>query len=160
MMFIVLFVVLFIFYSAYTNKVVDAKDGYIAPALALKMDDKSISLDELKGKYVILSFWSSTDAKSRMACNEYTAFENRTNGKEQFCLLSVNFDDSKQLFREIVRRDNLNTETQFYVQGDEAEKIKSTFHLKNGYNTLLIDPTGRVIATNPSTLTLTKILSL
>ena len=160
MIFIVFFVVLLISVSAHTDKVIDANNGYIAPSLTLDYEKETLSLEELKGKYVLLSFWSSTDAISRVACNEYTSFSKRVNAEEQFCLLSVNFDQNSGLFREIVRRDNLNTKSQFNVQGDEARKIKEQFHLEDGYNSLLIDPTGRIISTDPSTSTLKKILNL
>lgn len=160
MIFIVFFVVLLISVSAHTDKVIDAKNGYIAPSLTLDYEKETLSLEELKGKYVLLSFWSSTDAISRVACNEYTSFSKQVNAEEQFCFVSINFDKSEGLFKEIVKRDNLNARTQFNVQGDEANKIKRTFHLEDGYNTLLIDPTGRIVATNPSTTALTKILSL
>lgn len=157
---IVFFAVLLVSISAYTGKVIDAKEGYKIPSLTLIGNNSQINLNELKGKYVLLSFWASTDAISRVACNEYSAFAKNAEAEERFCFLSVNFDRSERLFREIVRRDNLNSKTQFNVQGDDAKKIKETFHLEDGYNTLLIDPIGRIIATNPSTETLTKILSL
>lgn len=158
--FIVIFAVLLVSISAYSGKIIDASNGYIAPSLNLRNEQKSVSLENLKGKYVLLSFWSSTDALSRVACNEYTAFEKEISAEDQFCLLSVNFDQSNGLFQEIVRRDNLNPKSQFYVQGDEAKKIKEKFHLEDGYNSLLIDPTGRIISTNPSTSTLKKVLNL
>lgn len=158
--FIVIFAVLLISVSAYSGKIIDASNGHYAPSLTLQNEQENISLKDLKGKYVLLSFWSSTDALSRVACNEYTAFERESNAEEQFCLLSVNFDQNSGLFREIVRRDNLNTESQFNVQGDEARKIKEKFHLEDGYNSFLIDPTGRIISTDPSTSTLKKILNL
>lgn len=160
MMFIVFSAILLVSVSAHTDKVVDATNGYSVPALTLESENNNISLNELKGKYVLLTFWSSTDAISRVACNEYTAFEKDANAEEQFCFLSVNFDKCERLFREIVRRDNLKAETQFYVQGDNMTKIKNTFHLEDGYKSFLIDPIGRIIATNPSTATLKKILSL
>lgn len=158
MMFIVIFATLLISISAYTEKVVGANKGFIAPSLTLQSETQNVSLSKLKGKYVLLTFWSSTDAISRVACNEYAAFEKNANADE-ICFLSVNFDQNKQLFNEVVRRDKLNAETQFNVQGDDARNIKETFHLEDGYNSLLIDPIGQVVATNPSTATLTQILS-
>ena len=80
--------------------------------------------------------------------------------KEQICLISINFDQNNNLYKETVRRDNLNAIAQFNVKGEEAKQIKETFHLEDGYNTLLIDPTGHIIATNPSVQTLEQALSL
>ena len=146
--------------SAYTGKVVDASEGYTAPALTITKNNETITLDMLKGKFVLITFWESTDGISRVACNEYTAFIKNASTEEQVCHLSINFDKSKNLFNETVRHDNLCAKSQFNVQGDEAENIKENFNLDDGYNTLLIDPTGRIIATNPSIETLQKALSL
>lgn len=146
--------------SAYTGKVVDASEGYTTPALTITNNNETITLDMLKGKYVLLTFWASTDGISRVACNEYSAFLENASIEEKVCHLSVNFDKSKNLFNETVRHDKLNAISQFNVQGDEAEKIKDNFNLDDGYNTLLIDPNGRIIATNPSIGTLQKAFSL
>ena len=146
--------------SAYTGKVVDASEGYTTPTLTITNNNETITLDMLKGKYVLLTFWASTDGISRVACNEYSAFLENASFEEKVCHLSVNFDKSKNLFNETVRHDKLNAISQFNVQGDEAEKIKDNFNLDDGYNTLLIDPNGRIIATNPSIGTLQKTFSL
>ena len=39
---------------------------------------------------------------------------------------------------------------QFNVSGNLAKKIKDDFHLDHGYGTLLIDPSGQIVAHNPS----------
>ena len=158
--FVVLFAIVLSLFSAYPNKVVDANEGYIVPSLTISNGNENISLDMMKGKHILLTFWASTDGISRVACNEYSAFVKNVAIKEQIYHLSINFDKNNNLFNETVRRDNLNAKTQFNVKGDEAKKIIETFHLEDGYNTLLIDPTGRVIATNPSIKTLQQALSL
>ena len=47
MIFIVFFVVLLISVSAHTDKVIDAKNGYIAPFLTLDYEKETLSLEEL-----------------------------------------------------------------------------------------------------------------
>lgn len=44
--------------------------------------------------------------------------------------IAINFDKSKGLFNEIVKRDNLDTAAQFNVQGEVASTIKGIFILK------------------------------
>ena len=157
---IVFIAVLLTSVSAYTDKVIDASEGYTAPALSITKNNETITLDMLKGKYVLLTFWESTDGISRVACNEYTTFAKNVDNEGQICHLSVNFDKSQNLFNETVRRDNLCAKSQFYVQGEEANKIKENFNLEDGYNSLLIDPSGCIIAVNPSIESLQQALSL
>lgn len=154
---IALFAVLLITVSAHTGRVYEAADGYKAPAFTLSKSDSTLSLADLKGRYVLLTFWASNDASSRVSAGNYNSFAEQAN-EEQFCLVSVNMDNNETLYNEIVRRDNLNAKSQFHVQGDEASRLKEEYRLKNGFNSYLIDPTGQVIATNPSELTLTQVL--
>ncbi len=155
---IVLFAVLIISVSAYTGRVIDAKEGYSAPYFEVENTDSVVALDDVRGKYLLLTFWASSDADSRIRCNQYDSFAQQSDN-ERFCFLSVNFDRSERLFREIVRRDNLNSKTQFYVQGDKAAQLRSAYHLGDGFQSFLIDPQGRVVAHNPSTSLLTQLLS-
>lgn len=154
---IALFAVLLITVSAHTGRVYEAADGYKAPAFTISKSDSTLSLADLKGRYVLLTFWASNDASSRVSAGNYNSFAEQAN-EEQFCLVSVNMDNNETLYNEIVRRDNLNAKSQFHVQGDEASRLKEEYRLKNGFNSYLIDPTGQIIATNPSELTLTQVL--
>lgn len=157
MCFIAIFAVLMVSIAAHTERVYEAADGFSAPDLTLANNDTVLSLTDLKGKYVLVSFWSSSHAQSRIATADYNDFS-LSQGTERFCFLSVNFDCSERLFREIVRRDNLNAKSQFFVSGKAAETIKSNYRLANGFQSFLIDPQGKIVATNPSTDTLKKIV--
>ena len=74
--------------------------------------------------------------------------------------IAINFDKSKGLFNEIVKRDNLDAAAQFNVQGEVASTIKRDFHLENGFETVLIDPSGVIIAKNPSIESIMRYLSI
>ncbi len=156
---IVLFVVFLISVSAHTGKVIDAAEGYTAPFFTLEQNDTTVSLAEMKGKYVLLTFWASSDASSRIACREYTEFAKNIETEKQFCHVAINFDRSERLFNELVRIDGFNTKTQFYVQDEIAFRLKKDYHLENGFQSFLVNPQGQVMAINPSTTHLTKILS-
>lgn len=135
--------------------------GRKAPAIILPERGGYASGTPLKdnlGKYVILNFWKSTDAPSRKAANEYTAWL-RSHPGSQLKLLSVNLDETPQLFDEIVRRDSLIKSTQYHVSGDTARVIKDIYGLDNGIGSLLIDPDGRIISHNPTIKDLDEILS-
>lgn len=154
---IVIFAVLLVSMSAHTERVYEAADGFKAPDLAIENSYSALSLSSLKGKYVLVTFWASSNAQSRISAARYNDFS-KSLDEERFCLLSVNFDRSERLFREIVRRDNLSAKSQFYVSGRNAETIFENYHLRNGFQSFLIDPQGKIVATNPSNSTLQKFL--
>ncbi len=133
--------------------------GYSIPELTLQRDNEMLSMQSVKGKYLLLSFWSSTDAQSRLACNQYDAYAKSFGEAGNLCLVSVNFDCSEGLFKETVRRDNLAAETQFNVKDEKAERIKKDFHLEKGFRSILVDTAGIVIATNPDRAALERILN-
>jgi len=130
--------------------------GEFAPALSAKTNEKSISLESMRGEYVLVTFWSSSDAESRIQANVYDAWAN-VNAGDGWRAVGVNFDSEPALFEEIARRDNLDTRSQINVQGDEARKIRKDFRLDNGFGSMLIGPDGRIIAVNPSTSDLDKL---
>lgn len=155
---IVLFVVFLVSVSAHTGKVIDAAEGFTAPFFTLEQGNSAVSLADYKGKYVLLTFWASNDASSRMACREYAGIVNELNGGN-ICHLSINFDRSKRLFDELVRNDGLDAETQFYAQGDAASRIMKDYHLEDGFRSYLVDPQGQIVAMNPNRMRLTQILN-
>jgi len=135
--------------------------GQKAPALILQEMEgyaPGTSLKDNLGKYVMLNFWKATDAPSRKAVNEYTAWL-RSHPGNQLKLLSVNLDDTSQLFDEIVRRDSLIKSTQYHVSGDAARAIKDTYGLDKGLGSLLIAPDGKIISHNPTIEDLDEILT-
>lgn len=157
MFIIAIFAVLMVSMSAHTERVYEAADGFNAPDLTVDNSHSALSLSDLKGKYVLVTFWASSNAQSRISAARYDDFS-KSLDEERFCLLSVNFDRSERLFREIVRRDNLSAKSQFYVSGSNAETIFENYHLGNGFQSFLINPQGKIVATNPSNDTLKKIV--
>ena len=132
-----------------------SSDLYNAPSMTIENSDTTLSLADMKGRYVIVTFWSSADADSRLRAYRYDEAA-KLLPQERFCLLSVNFDRSERLFREIVRRDNLSAENHIHVDGSQANRIIHDYRLTEGFKSLLIDPKGRIVAMNPSIETLTK----
>jgi thiol-disulfide isomerase/thioredoxin len=152
--------VLLLSMSGFNDQRLGVMPGNVAPMLSLKNDVSNFNLSDYQGKYVLLSFWSSGDAKSRMLCNSYDAWVNSNDPRnEKVKLVGVNFDDNNILFSQIVLADNLNAKTQFNAKGKNAEKINSDYHLAAGYGTLLIGPDGRVVAANPSIDSLAQLVA-
>lgn len=168
---IVGFIALIVLGSAAARSEYAPVDGYRAPALTVgpsasfvsspvSIDRFSSSLSDREGHYVLLNFWTASDADSRLRNADYDRFlaDNNLN-QDSIELLSVNFDRSERLFREIVRRDRLNEASQFHVEGPNATQIFSDYALDLGLRSFLIDRSGRIVATNPTVADLTKILS-
>jgi len=130
--------------------------GKPTPTMALEEIEQVIYENEQNGKYILLSFWSTTDGASRLAVNNYNNWINN-NKPSNLCFLSVNFDKSEKLFQEIVKRDGLDEKLQFNVSGIQAKKIIKDYNLNEGYGSILIDPEGIIVAHNPSDVLLDKI---
>ena len=143
------FVSLLIATVAYHSDRRDTSVGGHAPALTFDSEPGE-ALRALKGKYVLLCFWSSTNAPSREAVNVYTSWLRQQTATD-VGMLAFNFDKSEPLFREIVKRDGLNQELQFRLSDERAARLMRDYHLSPGdYGTLLVAPDGRILAHNPS----------
>ena len=151
-----LFIGLLITSSGFNKTSLNTSIGKELPSIANDEISKAIEQCENAGKYVLINFWSAADGGSRQSVNAYTSWLN-ANGNNKIDLLSVNFDKSEKLFKEIVKRDGLIEEMQFNVSGNLARKIKDEFHLDNGYGSLLIDPKGQIIYHNPTAEDLNRI---
>lgn len=150
---IVIFAVLLGLGSAATSSAVDGTIGSQAPVFRVERNDSSVALDNMKGQWILLHFWASSDAASRIACKQYTELEQSQpadNPGERFHLLAVNLDRSERLFREIVRRDGLSAKSQFFIERSHAVKIMDDYHLDKGLSSFLINPEGKIVAKNPS----------
>lgn len=152
-----LFIGVLLFAGGYAESRHHKPIGLHAPAIALEEADSVINLDRMRGDYVLLTFWSSTDAVSRQATNLYTAWE-RHNPEADLKMIGINFDDSQALFREIVRRDSLVNDQQFHISGERAKELSDKYGLDQGFGSVLINPEGRIVAYNPSPDELTTLI--
>lgn len=155
---IAIFAVLLLMVSANTERVNNAAEGMKAPYFTVEgTDGKAVSSSDFNGRFVIVSFWASNDASSRIAANRYDSYVESV-GEEQVGHVSVNFDRNQRLFREIVRRDGLNGESQFHVNPKEASELIRKFEMEKGLKSYLIDPDGKIAAVNPTAADLKEII--
>lgn len=147
--------VVVLFTSASSNNEKSGVVGTAAGDFTVSNDDGQVSLRQLRGKYVLLTLWSSTDVVSRLdniRCDRYAASSHSVER------LSVNFDRSKALFNELVAADSLDVSTQYYCEREE----RSVFEQKwgtNQYNTYLISPSGAVVAVNPTNQEISRLVN-
>lgn len=130
--------------------------GDNAPDFVSSSQNGEFRLSELQGRYVLLSFWTSSDAESRRLCKVYDNFATQDKSG-RIASVGINFDSQSELFEQIVRQDRLKAQTQYNVNGKVADHIRRSYGLTGRLGTLLIDPEGRIVAVNPSFDTLNQL---
>ena len=146
-----------LFSSAFNPVETGLKEGKQAPMLKLKNSEGAVTLSELKGRYVLLNFWAGYDALSRME-NIRFAREIDKSEIENISLVSVSFDTSRKVFEETIKRDGLNTATQFYDKDGSQSDIFDNYRLNKGFASYLISPEGVIIAKDSNPEQLTKLM--
>lgn len=106
-------------------------------------------LSDLKGKYVLLSFWASYDAQSRMQ-NASLSNVLRSAARNNVEMVSVSFDEYQSIFEETVRRDQIVTPTCFVETKGESSDLFKKYRLGRGFTNYLLDDNGVIIAKNIS----------
>ena len=101
----------------------------------------------LKGKYVLLSFWASYDAQSRM---QNVSLSNALRSSHNVEMVSVSFDEYQSIFKETVRKDQIVTPTCFVETEGEDSGLFKKYRLNRGFTNYLLDGKGVIIAKNIS----------
>lgn len=135
--------------------------GDIAPDFEIQTMSANQSvheLSDLKGRYVLLSFWASYDAQSRM---QNASLNNalRASANNNVELVSVSFDEYKSVFEETVRKDQIVTPTCFVETEGESSGLFKKYRLSRGFSNYLLDDNGVIIAKNISAAGLSSYLN-
>ncbi len=145
-----------LFTSAYYSAPDDSRIGYKAPALVLGDDNNGMRpLQQHRGENVLVSFWTSADAQSRIDNLRYDRLS-KCDGA-QFVLVSVNLDRSHSVFNSIVVVDNLDRSTHFATTHDAQQRIISNWRLDEGYHSFLLDKQGKILAIDPDEAALASV---
>ena len=135
--------------------------GDIAPDFlieSMSAEQPATDLSKLKGKYVLLSFWASYDAQSRMqnaSLNNALQSTSRNNVE----MVSISFDEYKSIFDETVRKDQIVTPTCFVETKGESSGLFKKYRLGRGFTNYLLDDNGVIIAKNISASELSAYLN-
>ena len=117
--------------------------GDRAPEFKICGEKQWVNLKDFRGKYVLLSFWASYDANSRV--NNAT-LSHATNQVGNVEMVSVSFDNYKSIFNETIRKDRISTANCFVELDGENSEIYKTYRLHKGFKNYLLNEQGVIIA--------------
>ena len=136
--------------------------GDIAPDFKIQsmFAERSLAeLSDMKGKYVLLSFWASYDAHSRMQNASLSNVLRSASRNENVEMVSVSFDEYQSIFKETVRKDQIVTPTCFVETKGESSGLFKKYRLGRGFTNYLLDENGVIIAKNISAAELSAYLN-
>ena len=125
--------------------------GDVAPDFTIESTSDvqhNFDLTDLKGKYVLLSFWASYDAQSRM---QNASLSNALRSTSQDVeMVSVSFDEYQSVFQETIRKDQIVPPPCFAETKGENSGLFKKYRLNRGFTNYLLDGNGVIIAKNIS----------
>ena len=117
--------------------------GDRAPEFKICSERQLVDLKDLRGKYVLISFWASYDAPSRM---QNATLSHVASNNDKVEMVSVSFDDYKSIFNETIKKDKITTPNCFVETEGEQSELYQTYRLHKGFKNYLLDENGIIIA--------------
>lgn len=133
----------------------DARVGYQAPSITLTNSDTTMAMQDLRGKFVLIAFWSSALPETRMANK---AFAQLTAERDDIVYLAVNVDRSEGLFHQLIAMDGIASRSQFHISLESQEQIMRNWRQQpEALSAFVINPQGKIIMEAPSLDNLAKL---
>lgn len=125
--------------------------GQKFPPVSISNDSTSFVLGETSQSFVLISFWRSSLAESRLACNAYDAFfKNSSSETDGIWFIAINTDKNEDLFHEIVYCDGMNTRRQFPLSDVYGVNTDALRRASSGFYSVLLNRQGDILCFNPS----------
>lgn len=133
-------------------------NGSIAPEITgTTPDGKTINVSDYKGKYLLIDFWASWCGPCRRENPNVVKVYNKYKEKG-FEILGVSLDQNKDRWVKAIEQDQLTWEHISDLKG-WASELSKPYGVRSIPHTVLVDPTGRIIATKLRAHTLEQQLS-
>ena len=136
-----------------------APDFMISDDASDELDTVHRKLSSLRGNCVLVNFWASYDAPSRIRNIEMSRALNQADAQHEVEFVSVSFDEYASIFRETVRKDGIVGAGCFVDTAGEKSRIFRKYGLKGGLTNYLLDENGMIIAKNISVAELSSYLN-
>jgi hypothetical protein len=124
---------------------VGLKIGDNAPQFSLVNESKSIDLKKLNGNFVLISFWASYDAESRV---KNAMLNNAASKMNNLQIVSVSFDEYRSIFDETINNDQLDKADCFIELKGNSSNLFMSYELNKGFTNYLLDKNGNIVAKN------------
>ena len=129
------------------------------PELRLCEDMQSLNMHAPSNGFLLLSFWASYDAQSRMQNVSLSNVLRSASRNDNVEMVSVSFDEYQSIFKETVRKDQIVTPTCFVETKGESSGLFKKYRLGRGFTNYLLDENGVIIAKNISAAELSAYLN-
>ncbi|MBD5357806.1 MAG: redoxin domain-containing protein [Bacteroides sp.] len=123
--------------------------GEEAPLITLSSSSKASTLDVLKGKFVVVNFWSPSNPESRIL-NKKLADLVSTLPPSQIQFVSICTDSDLSLQSEIMDADSLPQSVHYLSSSDVTYDVFEEFQTHTGCRTFLINPFGNLQSISPT----------
>lgn len=121
--------------------------GSVAPNFSQNdVNDKPIALESFRGKYVLLDFWASWCGPCRRENPNVVAAYNKFKDKN-FTILGISLDTDKSKWMKAITDDMLPWQHVSDLRG-WGNQVAQMFQVGSIPANYLLDPTGKIIATN------------
>ena len=114
--------------------------GDVAPDFRIEStsgEQYPLKLADFKGHYVLLSFWASYDAQSRM---QNVSLNNALRSDApNVKMVSISFDEYRSVFEETIRKDQIVTPTCFVETKGESSGLFKKYRLGRGFTNYLLE---------------------
>ncbi len=132
--------------------------GTTAPEFTLpSLDGKQVALSSLKGKFVLIDFWASwcppCRAENPNVVAAYKKYKDRN-----FTILGVSLDNDRDKWKQAVAKDGLAWTQVSDLKGWDSETA-AKYGVQSIPANFLLDPSGKIIATNLRGTELDRVLN-